>query len=515
MKGYADRKRLGRHIKLGILTLIYIGVVLGTLVLRGSSSSHQSEPHQRTRHKRDVSLLDNGENDTECTPRSVDNFPGNFLTLKQTQDGAVFIHILLALYLFGALAIICDDYFVASLEVICDELNMKEDVAGATFMAVGSSAPEFCTTLIGVFIAKSDVGVGTIVGSAVFNLLFVVGVCALFAGMVVQLTWWPVLRDSVYYIISVATLVIVIQDGEVHWYEGMIMFLLYIIYILIMYWNNNLKDYFEGLYRKIRKLPTEQLVSETESQHDVKLDERYGNTTHNSDMSFGVKIESSGHHEGHKDSKDYESPWEVPLSVMGRLYWVAMLPVKAILYITVPDCRLPGRWRKLYPLTFIMSVAWTAVFSYIMVWMITIAGDALGIADTVMGLTILAAGTSVSDCLASLFVARDGFGDMAISNSIGSNVFDILVCLGLPWLIETAAVNSGGVVKISSEGLTYSAITLLSTVVFLLIAMIFTKWKLSKPFGVTCLVAYVIVITFSVLYELNIFGDFVLDVCPR
>ena len=59
---------------------------------------------------------------------------------------------------------------------------------------------------------------------------------------------------------------------------------------------------------------------------------------------------------------------------MGRFYWVAMLPVKAILYITVPDCRLPGRWRKLYPLTFIMSVAWTAVFSYIMVWMITIAG---------------------------------------------------------------------------------------------------------------------------------------------
>jgi hypothetical protein len=66
---------------------------------------------------------------------------------------------------------------------------------------------------------------------------------------------------------------------------------------------------------------------------------------------------------------------------MGRLYWVAMLPVKAILYITVPDCRLPGRWRKLYPLTFIMSVAWIAAFSYIMVWMITIAGTLYSICD--------------------------------------------------------------------------------------------------------------------------------------
>lgn len=62
----------------------------------------------------------NNDNETDCIPRSVDNFPGNFFTLKETQDGGVFLHILVALYLFGALAIVCDDYFVASLEVICD-----------------------------------------------------------------------------------------------------------------------------------------------------------------------------------------------------------------------------------------------------------------------------------------------------------------------------------------------------------------------------------------------------------
>ena len=94
----------------------------------------------------------------------------------------------------------------------------------------------------------------------------------------------------------------------------MIMFLLYIIYIVIMYWNKNLEDYFEGLYRKIRKIPPDQ-ISETESQslttsgkfknggHGVKSDEKDCSTTHNSETSFGVKIESSGHHEGHKDSK--------------------------------------------------------------------------------------------------------------------------------------------------------------------------------------------------------------------
>ena len=54
-------------------------------------------------------------------------------------------------------------------------IGISEDVAGATFMAAGGSAPELFTSMIGVFIAFSDVGIGTIVGSAVFNILFVIG----------------------------------------------------------------------------------------------------------------------------------------------------------------------------------------------------------------------------------------------------------------------------------------------------------------------------------------------------
>ena len=58
------------------------------------------------------------------------------------------------------------------------QLGISPDVAGATFMAAGGSAPELFTSIIGVFIAKSDVGIGTIVGSAVFNILFVIAACA-------------------------------------------------------------------------------------------------------------------------------------------------------------------------------------------------------------------------------------------------------------------------------------------------------------------------------------------------
>ena len=78
-------------------------------------------------------------------------------------------------------------------------MQLDEDVAGATFMAGGSSSPELFTAVIGkffesrerrfaiffillagIFVAKGDVGVGTIVGSAVFNIVCVIGVCGLF-----------------------------------------------------------------------------------------------------------------------------------------------------------------------------------------------------------------------------------------------------------------------------------------------------------------------------------------------
>jgi len=70
------------------------------------------------------------------------------------------LYLLLSL---AAIAIICDDFFVPSLEAISEKLDLSEDVAGATFMAAGSSAPELFTSVAGVGV-ESDVGIGTIVG---------------------------------------------------------------------------------------------------------------------------------------------------------------------------------------------------------------------------------------------------------------------------------------------------------------------------------------------------------------
>ena len=65
----------------------------------------------------------------------------NAFTHEQMKDGAVILHVLCLLYMFLGIAIICDDYFVSSLEHICERWEISDDVAGATFMAAGTARP--------------------------------------------------------------------------------------------------------------------------------------------------------------------------------------------------------------------------------------------------------------------------------------------------------------------------------------------------------------------------------------
>ena len=148
------------------------------------------------------------------------------------------------LYMFLALAIVCDEFFVPALEEMSSEhhLNLSMDVAGATLMAAGGSAPELFTSFVGTF-QQSDIGIGTIVGSAVFNVLFVIGMCSILSKEVLTLTWWPLFRDSTYYALGLVVLSIfigVVSQGKVYWWEASILLVMYVGYVVLMYFNQKL-----------------------------------------------------------------------------------------------------------------------------------------------------------------------------------------------------------------------------------------------------------------------------------
>ncbi|KAJ8715474.1 hypothetical protein PYW07_009956 [Mythimna separata] len=150
-----------------------------------------------------------------CSPPAIEQFPKPLMGQSARKHGGLIVHILVAVFTFIGLAIVCDEYFVSSLDRICEELKLAPDVAGATFMAAGSSAPELATVVIGVFCAQDDIGVSGVIGSAVFNIMFVISVCALCAGTVSHLNWWPLCRDCFFYAISILVMLCTIANSIV------------------------------------------------------------------------------------------------------------------------------------------------------------------------------------------------------------------------------------------------------------------------------------------------------------
>ncbi|XP_028363130.1 sodium/potassium/calcium exchanger 4 isoform X2 [Phyllostomus discolor] len=534
----------------------------------------------------------NGTQTTKnCTDPAIHEFPTDLFSNKERQHGAVLLHVLGALYMFYALAIVCDDFFVPSLEKICEKLHLSEDVAGATFMAAGSSTPELFASIIGVFITHGDVGVGTIVGSAVFNILCIIGVCGLFAGQVVRLTWWAVCRDSVYYTLSVVVLIAFIYDEEIVWWEALVLIILYIFYILIMKYNVKMQAFFtikqktvangntvsseledvkeEPQYGKNPVVMVDEVMSSSppkfsfpEAGLRIMITNKFGPRTRlrmasriiinerqrliNSANGVGRKPLQNGRPENIKNGNiplenpdgdpqreqeqqppppppppepepvetAFLSPFSMPEARGDKAKWVFTWPLIFLLCITIPNCSKP-RWEKFFMVTFITATLWIAVFSYLMVWLVTIIGYTFGIPDVIMGITFLAAGTSVPDCMASLIVARQGLGDMAVSNTIGSNVFDILVGLGIPWGLQTMVISYGSTVKINSRGLVYSVVLLLGSVALTVLGIHLNKWRLDRKLGVYVLVLYAVFLCFSIMIEFNVFTFVNLPMCQE
>ena len=93
-----------------------------------------------------------------------------------------------------------------------------------------------------------------------------------------------------------------------------------------------------------------------------------------------------------EDSDPFTKPTSGGLLALWK--WALMLPLYYLSCYTIPDCRKEA-WAKSFILTFLMAIAWISVYSYMMVWMITVIGFTWGIPDTVMGLTFIAAGVSI------------------------------------------------------------------------------------------------------------------------
>ncbi|KAM7346597.1 sodium/potassium/calcium exchanger 5-like [Cochliomyia hominivorax] len=451
-----------------------------------------------------------------CSKPAILEFPSDGFTREERRQGWIIAHIVLMFYGFWFLAVICDDYLIPSIEQICSNFNIDHDVIGATVMAAAVSTPELFMNCIGTFITKGDIGVGTIVGSTVFNVLAVPACCGLFVANYLKLDWWPITRDCSIYLIAVLTLIGILRDGQVLWYEALGLIIAYFVYMLIMYHNQKMSrqakrllrsyGYYRPHYTEVNEF-TALLGGKNNNQSQFSLP-----TEACQHIEQGLSTSHMMLYLEHQERDvSIASPWsrENQTIVEFFLRW----PITFVLWLSIPNCR---KYHSCKYISLILSIIWIAGISYLVAFVITIIGDTLHIPDAVMGLTILAAGMSIPEAVASVIVTKQGQGSMGLSNSLGSNTFDILLSLGLPWFIKSyflPDVPDQKMVSLNSASLTYAGILLLTSLLGLYLVFVWNNFTLNRRVGIVCALMYVGFMALATLVELNVFFPVNLPVC--
>ncbi len=331
---------------------------------------------------------------------------------------------------FYLLAEVSDKYFVVSLDKLSHRLNMSHDMAGATFMAMGSSAPELFVAIIALSRSGDHdaIGVGTIVGSALFNLLVIVGAAAVVKNSLIA--WQPVIRDLLFYAIAILGLYFVLQDGSIQFVEACVLVLFYGAYIYAVF-----------RWRKWFKY--------------IEYDE-----------------------DPEEEEDEKKRGWKVIFK-----------PFDWLLARFFPSA-------EHYLIVFGVSILLIALLCWVLVESAIGISQILDIPEVVIALTVLAVGTSVPDMVSSVIVAKQGRAGMAVSNAIGSNIFDIFIGLGLPWMVKILIIDQA--LDFNIVRLNVSVGLLFASVLLILAFLIWKKWKLTQNLGFTLILLYILYVVWEI-----------------
>jgi cation:H+ antiporter len=227
-------------------------------------------------------------------------------------------------------------------------------VVGLTIVAFGTSAPEVAVSVGAVLDGKTDIAIGNVVGSNIFNVLFILGVSALIAPLVVNI---QLIRQEVPIMLGASLLLLAFTlDGNLAFLEGGLLMALLVAYTVF-------------------------LVVQSRRETQAAKDEFAG----------AVQPAQAGSWDNH---------------------WAAQLGL------------------------IVAGLAALVFGSDYLVQASVNFAKAMGVSDLVIGLTIVAAGTSMPEVATSISAALKGERDIAVGNVVGSNTFNILGCLGLSGLVS-------------------------------------------------------------------------------
>jgi len=360
----------------------------------------------------------------------------NWTTLDQHWWGYV-AEVVLLMQCFVGLAIVCDEYMVPSLETLCRRWGIREDVAGATFMAFGSAAPEIIVNAVATIqtmnagasagdAQTTNLGVSAILGSGMIAFSMIPATCAFSSSAPLMLKRRPLLRDEGFYILSLLTLIYVIYDAVVVFSECVLLVSVYVCYLAVVIFASPVRQY----YRKCKGLDVSKRTSFAEKIINVEE----GNFGLQQSLISPAGEPAHAAEEATKGLLDMDEEDEEDSSV-GKAVKVFAFPLSCLFKITCPNAEEGARFENLYLFTFTMTFVWVSIFSYVLSSIIERWVALSGVNMAVFGLILVSLGAEIPDTIESVSVAKKGYGSMAVANCQGTQVINIALGLGLPWLL--------------------------------------------------------------------------------
>ena len=310
----------------------------------------------------------------------------------------IFIVLGIVLVLWGA------DRLTEGAVAVAEKLKVPQIVIGLTIVAVGTSMPEFCVSLVSAIKGTPDLAVGNVVGSNIFNTLLIVGVAAVIAPITILPS--TVKKDIPFALVASALLMMLGYDGNLSRIDAVVLLLMFAAFMYItLKAPSKLPQGGEPQQAKIEKMEV------SNEEREVRND-------------------------------DGESSKDAPLP-------------------------LGGVWRGLLiPL----GLTCLIVGSNIFVNGATFVAGYFGVSEAVIGLTVVAMGTSLPELATTVVAARKGNSGIAIGNVLGSNVFNILLILGA----------TGVICPMELQGITMTDFSMMGFSTILLWLFSFTKYEIER-----------------------------------
>lgn len=280
---------------------------------------------------------------------------------------ALWIVVGVVLVLWGA------DRLTEGAVAVAERLRVPQIVIGLTIVALGTSMPELCVSVVSALKGTPDLAVGNVVGSNIFNALLIVGVAALVAPM-------TILRSTVFkdvpcaLVASVVLLMMCQNDWVITRLDGAILFVFFLVFMQLT----------------IKGATSAQPAPQAAQDQAAEKDQ----------LQAAEKNQTQGAEEN-----------EASAGKRPMKGWLA------------------GLWM-------VVGLAALIGGSNLFVGGATEVARALSVSDAVIGLTIVAGGTSLPELATSVVAAKKGNSGIAIGNVLGSNVLNILFILGLTGMIS-------------------------------------------------------------------------------